>query len=424
MRRHILTSGDDRFQDHALSDPNDLVLGLGGNDVIFSDFGTDTIKAGSGDDRIYAQHAGQFFGGAGADYMALSLLSDGALDSASVLHGGAGQDTLALILTDQDHTYDSLVLGPNESGWKLSLDNLVPAVAVQFEVVSLDVTGLRADNIQFIGGDGNDSLTASTGNIIFFGGNGDDSVLIRDADGVLMLDGGEDNDRLELDNSAGQTSFIVMDVTSGQFTLGGATGSSVFGFETYAIQATAFSDRLVLGDGDDVVTQFDLGGGDDLYDLGGGADIAWGGKGNDTMLGGAGADFLMGEAGNNVIEGGRGGDDLVGTLGNNLFVYGDVAQSHGTGAAMDVIENFLGQDGTSHVNRIDLSGIDAVPGGGEDAFVFVGTAAFTGAGQVRLVEAGGGTYVEVSTQGGAEPDMQIWLSGVAAASLSAADFVL
>lgn len=42
MRRHILTSGDDRFQDHALSDPNDLVLGLGGNDVIFSDFGTDT----------------------------------------------------------------------------------------------------------------------------------------------------------------------------------------------------------------------------------------------------------------------------------------------------------------------------------------------------------------------------------------------
>jgi serralysin len=70
-----------------------------------------------------------------------------------------------------------------------------------------------------------------------------------------------------------------------------------------------------------------------------------------------------------------------------------------------------------------VSGIDANRGAaGEQAFAFVGTRGFTGAGQLRFTSDGGETLIEGSTDLDRLPEFRIALDdGVA---FTAADFVL
>lgn len=146
-----------------------------------------------------------------------------------------------------------------------------------------------------------------------------------------------------------------------------------------------------------------------------GTDILWGGVGQDSLSGGADEDWLGGQLGNDTLDGGDGADRLHARLGNDVLLGGagdDVlvggedadTMSGGEGAdrfrffdvassaadAPDLILDFT-FTGTEH-DRIGLARIDAdTSTAGDDAFTFIGTDAFTGAGQLRAEALSGAT---------------------------------
>ena len=68
--------------------------------------------------------------------------------------------------------------------------------------------------------------------------------------------------------------------------------------------------------------------------------------------------------------------------------------------------------------------LDAIGGGGDEAFSFIGTAGFTGVGQLRVTQVGADTLVQGNTAGGSGAEFEIRLAGVTASSLVAEDFIL
>lgn len=95
---------------------------------------------------------------------------------------------------------------------------------------------------------------------------------------------------------------------------------------------------------------------------------------------GVGEDRLDGGEGDDVLDGGPDRDWLIGGPGADRFVFRDGDFSGSGGGDGDVILDFTLDEG----DRIDLSGLDAVAGGGDDAFRFIGAAAFSGsAGELR-----------------------------------------
>jgi hypothetical protein len=175
------------------------------------------------------------------------------------------------------------------------------------------------------------------------------------------------------------------------------------------------NDVIGGGSGDDNV----LGGsGNDFIDGGLGKDRIDGGEGSDGLLGGDGADYLTGGNGNDFFLGGRGTDGYVGGAGADTFIFEFAADS--TVGAADFIKDFSSAEG----DRIELSAIDAITGGADNAFTLV--SAFTKVAGQLLVKyyntttQGANVYGDVNGDGLA--DFQISVQNVT--SLSASDFVL
>jgi Ca2+-binding RTX toxin-like protein len=172
------------------------------------------------------------------------------------------------------------------------------------------------------------------------------------------------------------------------------------------------------------------GSGDDWLNGRGGNDVLVGEGDNDTLLGGAGDDTLEGGNGNDRLIGGPGTDVLTGGSGKDIFEYRNAGES--TASAPDTITNFAVDlaEGDLFMDRINLRPVDAyTPNGAlDDAFVFIGTAAFTGAGaargEVRVQQVEADTLVMLDTDADGVADMALVLKNVAAASLEAADFLL
>jgi Ca2+-binding RTX toxin-like protein len=98
------------------------------------------------------------------------------------------------------------------------------------------------------------------------------------------------------------------------------------------------------------------------------------GTGNLNGTGNALDNVITGNAGNNILTGGAGVDTLTGNGGNDIFAFtdGDTGSSSGQ---RDLITDFV--PGT---DKLDLTGIDAdTTATGQDAFRFLGSAAFDGA---------------------------------------------
>jgi Ca2+-binding RTX toxin-like protein len=183
----------------------------------------------------------------------------------------------------------------------------------------------------------------------------------------------------------------------------------------------AGNDTYLIDDRNDVVT--DTSGTDIIvtaidYTLGDGIETLRAGSDRGLIL--AGNDHgnsLVGRAGHDVLTGGLGRDILTGGTGDDVFKYLTIGDSRADAAHRDVIADFNTGD------KIDLSAIDAIDGGGHDAFSFIGGGRFTAAGQLRAVTtAGGDTLIQANTGGTFAPDFAILLQGTHA--LSAADFVL
>jgi Ca2+-binding RTX toxin-like protein len=147
------------------------------------------------------------------------------------------------------------------------------------------------------------------------------------------------------------------------------------------------------------------------------ANLLSGGAGHDRLSGRAGNDVLRGGAGNDQLRGQAGADILDGGAGRDLFRWRSVAESQADSA--DLVLDFRRSAG----DRLDLAQVDAnTTRGGNQTFAFVGTDAFTAAGQVRYAVQGAETHVFLNVDGDIEAEGMIRLNGVF--TLRAGDFML
>jgi serralysin len=138
--------------------------------------------------------------------------------------------------------------------------------------------------------------------------------------------------------------------------------------------------------------------------------------GSFRILSGAGDDALRGGAKADTLFGGLGADQLDGGAGPDSYVYRSTAES--TDAARDTIR-FVNGD------KIDLSLIDAnaSSAGSDDAFSFIGAAAFSHtAGELRVEQSGSDWIVQADVNGDGMADLV--LSVTSATPLASSDFLL
>jgi Ca2+-binding RTX toxin-like protein len=147
-------------------------------------------------------------------------------------------------------------------------------------------------------------------------------------------------------------------------------------------------------------------------------DVIYGLGGIDTISGLAGDDLLDGGAGNDTLVGGAGADRLLGGASGDTFRY-DAAGDSAVGS-----HDFLYDFSRSQSDRIHLTGVDAnTLVGGDQAFSFLGTGAFTSAaGQLRYEKTGGNTFVYGDLDGDAVADFMLQINGET--SLFSSDFYL
>jgi Ca2+-binding RTX toxin-like protein len=260
--------------------------------------------------------------------------------------------------------------------------------------------GMRGDDALY-GGAGNDTLLGQKGDDLLYGGEGNDALCGGNGDDELYGEGGNDTFRMSLgadvlDGGAGAdsmnfTSFetttgVKVNLAAGNFKLPGGVVQTFTSIER--IIGTAFADSLT-------------------------------GNASANLLNGAGGkDTLSGAGGKDTLTGGLGADRLTGGAGADRFDFNDVAESGTAALARDTITDF-GQGS----DKIDLFTIDANTGlGGNQAFTFIGSAAFSAPGQVRAIQSNGNTLVQLSNDGDTSPEMAITLTGLF--TLSNADFVL
>ena len=345
---------------------------------------SDTIYATNGDDDVYG-YAGDddLFGLGGNDYL------DGGRGD-DHLYGGSGSDVLIGGTGTNDlwggSGYDFFVMSARD--WSGYSDDLVRDFTLNVDRVDLSAWGVT-DFSQVKALLETDSYGDATINAFFAG-----------YDHVLTLDGIATNQLLAKD-------FIYTNPSALNQT-GTGYDDVLFG-SRYAdtLRGAGGNDNLLGGMGNDYLT------GDR------GDDLIVGGTGNDSLYGGIGSDWLRGDAGADLLVGGTGRDFMEGGAGADLFRFGKYDLSGTTPNTADAIYDFNPAAG----DQIDLSPIDARVGGSDNAFTFIGAAAFSGvAGQLHYQFASGDTLVSGDTNGDRVADFMIVISGTM--TLYASDFFL
>jgi Ca2+-binding RTX toxin-like protein len=138
-----------------------------------------------------------------------------------------------------------------------------------------------------------------------------------------------------------------------------------------------------------------------------------------ALTGNAFANTIFGGGGDDTIAGGGGADMLFGGLGADVFALLALTDSTVDPTGQDIIGDFSALAG----DLIGLSAIDANSLlGGNQAFAFIGDAAFSAAGQVRAEIVGGMTVVSGDVNGDGSADFALRLTG--AHTLNAGNFIL
>lgn len=296
--------------------------------------------------------------------------------------------------------------------------------------------GAAADNA--IGGDGDDVLIGGSGNDRLEGGSHDDILHGNAGDDVLLggtgvdrLYGGVGNDSLvggrQDDWLYGQGDDDVLRGGDGDDILDGGLGIDTASYIDAAAGVTVSllitTRQDTIGQGRDLLRNIEnLTGGQFADTLTGntGVNRLIGMDGNDRLVGMSGDDRLEGGSGNDHLVGGAGRDVLIGGDGADLFIFGPGHLAGTTAATADLIIDFNAGQG----DRLHLRGIDANAGtAADDAFTFIGTAAFSGtAGELRYGVGPNRVMVFGDTNGDGVADFAIRLDGVQA--LLESDFFL
>jgi Ca2+-binding RTX toxin-like protein len=450
------TAGDDTSNGAAGSDQlsgqngEDILSGLNGDDLLDGGDGDDALYGGAGLDDLVGGLGGDLLdGGTGADAMAGGVGSDtyivDDIGDVTTELGGEGSDRVRASVT--------YTLGAN-------LENLTLEGAGD-----IDGTGNGLANVldgngganSLAGGGGNDLIKGGAGDDILNGGTGVDQLL--GGIGEDDLDGAEDNDRLEggdgNDTILGGTGADILDGGADNDTLTGGNGADQLlggaGIDT--LDGGEGNDSLNGGVGADAMTG---GLGDDIFfvDDAGDTTIEESSQGNDqvratishilaanietltlqgvgnlngtgnglanTLNGNPGNNTLDGAAGNDLLKGGDGSDTLIGGTGNDILAGGAGGDAFAVRQAsvyssldpggrvleVDTVSDFS----TAGGDYLDLSAIDAIAGGADDAFVLVG--AFSGAaGQMTLTFGGGTTTLRLDTDGDGAADYLMKING-------------
>ncbi|HSW13801.1 MAG TPA: hypothetical protein VLI06_13230 [Solimonas sp.] len=448
---------------YIVDDSGDLAteFGASGTDLVQSTAASFTLGAevenltltgsanisGSGNDL-----ANVLTGNSGANSLSGGLGGD-------TLNGGTGADTMAGDGGDDTYVVDNTGDVVNEladEGTDLVQSSVTYALSNDVENLTLtgagaiNATGNTLDNlltgnsgVNFLnGGDGNDTLNGGTGGDTMVGGLGDDFYIVDSTGDVIneSVDAGTDTvqsgathtlsanvENLTLTgvsaiSGTGNSDDNVLTGNSANNTLNGGAGADTLaggaGNDTYVVDNAGDSIVEDTGAGVDLVqagTSYTLADHVDNITLTGTTAID--GTGNtlaNVLTGNTGANALNGADGNDTLVGGAGLDTLTGGAGADTFDFNAVTDS-AVDALRDVIADFLSGEG----DKVDVSTIDANTAlGADQAFTFIGSDAFSAAGQLRLEDG----VLYGSNDADTLAEFSIALTGVG--SMTAADFVL
>ncbi|MGQ0565217.1 MAG: beta strand repeat-containing protein [Gemmobacter sp.] len=389
---------------------DDSLSGGGGNDTLNSGTGAAVVNGGSGFDLWTSDFSGDgtakvinlslagvqnagngttyteierlgFTGGSGDDV--ITTRTDNANDGlGDTLNGGLGNDTLTV-----GGGIDNVNGGDGDD--LLIVDYSTETSAVQtsgnnfsdFSNTTVSFTNIERFDVR--GGSAGDSFATLGGDDTLSGGGGNDT-----------LNGGGGNDRLVVTDAAGVVTMTMTNAGVATLTGAGIGTDLASNFEIFDLGQ--FNDTAI---GNNSANRLIGNGGRDRLE---------GRGGNDTLLGGNQDDFLTGGGGQDVVTGGSGAD---------VFIFAGPGELNRPESLADIITDFV-----SGIDRISLQQIDAIVGGANDMFTWVGTGPFTALGQVRYYDDGVDTYIAINTKDTNNIDYRIKLDGLV--TLDATDFLL
>ena len=294
------------------------------------------------------------------------------------------------------------------------------------------IVDLGAGNDVFTGGNFAETVRDADGSDTYKFGSGNDTYLAKrlaGGDGTDSVDGGTGIDTYDASGAAASL-IINLDTVTHDLAAFGLPGAAT------QLKNTATGADVAGGAGTkDTVTNFENakggsgGGGDTIYGSSG-ANVLEGNGGNDSMLGFGGNDTLLGGAGFDFIAGGAGRDTLDGGIDGNQdrLIFTSTSDSTVGKAGRDRVVNF--EDG---FDVVDLTLIDAVAGGANDAFTLVNADSsvnpaglFSGvAGQLRTQATATGWMIQGDVNGDQKADFAIDIvDPTHSVVLTAADFLL
>ncbi|EHK56769.1 calcium-binding protein [Allomesorhizobium alhagi] len=352
------------------------------NDTFVADVDSDITHGHLGNDDITdtgSSGNNQYFGDEGNDILRVTT----AIDS-DTWNGGSGNDTI-----------DWSGASPSVSGATFNLGagtatlGLATEIMVGFENLigtnnNDSIVGTAGNNVLTALG-GNDTINGHAGADTMFGGTGDDIYIVAAAGDTTIENAGQGTDTVRSYIDWMLSDNVERLELQGAGNLNG-TGNTL----NNTLVGNSGANTLNGGDGNDFISA---------------------GVGNDTLVGGAGNDTLIGAAGSDILNGGTG---------NDRFDYDLVSHSPAGPALRDSIVG-----GFAHgFDRIDLATIDAnTLVGGNQAFSFIGAAAFSGvAGQLRYSTFGGHAFIDADVNGDSTADMQIFVAGTH--WMTGTDFIL
>jgi Ca2+-binding RTX toxin-like protein len=434
---------------------NDTILGGGGDDTMIGGAGVDQLHGSTGDDLIIAdKFDSSIDGSSGIDTLDASGLDINTLPAANVFN----MERLIVALT----TLSSAQIGEFTaiSGTSMNIVGNADFDGIDLSGFQGTINGLGVNNIDlasvlggptliqmgagndtFSGSDlgdsaygqvGNDSMLGALGDDYIDGGDGDDTL--RGNEGHDILRGGIGND--SIDAGIGDD-FLRGGAATTQNVLRGGAGNDFYsrvtsvdqiieaageGNDTVesAINMTLGStfENLILRAGSSATIGFGNTGAN-LIVGNALANTLSGNSGNDTMDGGSGADTMFGDADNDTLIGGFGKDRMTGGAGADKFQYFSVNESGVAASSRDDIVGFSSAGG----DKVDLAAIDATPSVGDQAFAFIGTAAFSTWGQLRYIVSAGSVILQGNTDSD-ETDAEFSIRLESITSVAAGDFVL
>lgn len=360
----------------------------------------------------------------GVYYFSANISASGSLTNTGTIHSSLSAGGVGVELTGENSVFSLMNSGTISGGGYAIRSSGLSADVITNTGLILGAVDLGTGDDTYLGqggeiqgslflGDGNDAADLRGSLLMGFayGGLGNDVYWVDRSDTYISETDGE------IDSVFATCDFRLTPNVENLVLLDGGNFAGLGNSSANSIAGNMGNNRIVGLDGIDTLNGD---AGDDRIYGGNQVDNLLGDDGDDALFGGLGNDTMSGGDGDDTLTGGAGRDQQAGGTGADQFVLANLGHTGTTSAAADLITDFIQGD-----DRIDLSRLDAIRGNGvaDDAFTFIGNAAFSAvAGQLRAYVSGGATFVEMDVNGDGTLDGMIRLTGTI--TLTAGDFGL